>query len=461
MSKHNEEREAEKRANELKRLHNLRAPVAETVAWSELGYSFSGVASKVDVAESTVKSRIESVEDRFGYGAAITKSASERSGPLVGELVERACPVVGCDASAGVHSVTGARMTFPAPSGELKRALEAAGRKGDTHVCVSCGESFSLADGDAGDSDLPLPSIRAESRWIAHRKSDKRPCAPWLSGDTDPVDGQNVYNQTDFATASEWVSKLTGVGLGIVPRAGDDVVAVDLDGCRDPESGEVDDDALDIVARLDSYTEVSISGTGLHVFVRGALPANVEAKEDGVEMYTRGQYVSVTFDHVDGTPTEARERPDALSALFSEYGGAVDRIEDRTPFDGEAPEDPFYRTPVDAVYPEAVPGRNVAHPIHGSDTGANFRVDGDARSKWRCWRHSVSGNVSQLLAMRYLVESEGRNPDTIHCGGVCRDMREDDGLFTEVWAWSVAEGIVSGESVPPRVDPSALPDPDE
>lgn len=37
------------------------------------------------------------------------------------------------------------------------------------------------------------------------------------------------------------------------------------------------------------------------------------------------------------------------------------------------------------------------HPFHGSDTGKNFRVDGD---KWFCFRHNVGGGALQLLAIR-------------------------------------------------------------
>lgn len=59
-----------------------------------------------------------------------------------------------------------------------------------------------------------------------------------------------------------------GVGLmlgGEHAPSGHVVGGVDLDSCRDAKTGELDQWAADVVKMLDSYTEVSPSGTGLHV----------------------------------------------------------------------------------------------------------------------------------------------------------------------------------------------------
>ncbi len=49
---------------------------------------------------------------------------------------------------------------------------------------------------------------------------------------------------------------------------------IDLDSCRDPETGHIEAWAMKIVELLDSYTEVSPSGRGLHVWVRGKVPGD-------------------------------------------------------------------------------------------------------------------------------------------------------------------------------------------
>src|SRR5215471_11091232 len=51
-------------------------------------------------------------------------------------------------------------------------------------------------------------------------------------------------------------------GVGFVFAGGGGIVGVDLDGCRDPETGLLEPWAGEIVERVDSYTEASPSDTG-------------------------------------------------------------------------------------------------------------------------------------------------------------------------------------------------------
>ena len=60
---------------------------------------------------------------------------------------------------------------------------------------------------------------------------------------------------------------------------------IDLDDCRDPETGEIASWAQQIVDALESYTEVSPSGRGLHILVKAALPEHVGRKQGAVEVY--------------------------------------------------------------------------------------------------------------------------------------------------------------------------------
>jgi primase-polymerase (primpol)-like protein len=93
---------------------------------------------------------------------------------------------------------------------------------------------------------------------------------------------------------------------------------VDLDGCRDPATSELASWARDIVDRLDSYTEVSPSGSGIHILVEGELPPGRNRRGD-VEMYDEARFFTVTTDHLDGTPTSLERRQDALLGVHYEY----------------------------------------------------------------------------------------------------------------------------------------------
>jgi len=53
---------------------------------------------------------------------------------------------------------------------------------------------------------------------------------------------------------------------------------VDLDHCRDAATGVIEPWAMEIVEKLDTYTEISPSGTGLHLIGRGAAGARTGSR---------------------------------------------------------------------------------------------------------------------------------------------------------------------------------------
>jgi putative DNA primase/helicase len=104
-------------------------------------------------------------------------------------------------------------------------------------------------------------------------------------------------------------------GVGFVFTEDDPFAGIDLDHCRDSETGVVAPWARKIVDALDSYTEVSPSGTGLHIFVKATLPGRNNRKGP-VEMYESRRYFTLTGHHLEGTPTEIHERQYVLERLY-------------------------------------------------------------------------------------------------------------------------------------------------
>jgi putative DNA primase/helicase len=105
-------------------------------------------------------------------------------------------------------------------------------------------------------------------------------------------------------------------GIGFVFTASDPFCGVDLDACVDPNTGEIASWASEIVRELDTYTEYSPSGTGLHVLLRAELPpgGNRSAR---IEMYDRGRFFTVSGRRLRGTSHVLEERQEQLSALHS------------------------------------------------------------------------------------------------------------------------------------------------
>jgi primase-polymerase (primpol)-like protein len=164
--------------------------------------------------------------------------------------------------------------------------------------------------------------------WIGFRieedddgKLKKVPKAPFMSSkqtlyDTNPTSRRDAVT---FAEAIEFVHESKerlgedgADGVGLVLSDDDDIAGVDLDGCRDAKTGEVEDWAFDIVRQLDSYTEVSPSGTGLHVLVKGELDDEFQQKNDelGLEMYDSDRFLTFTGRWIPSTRSEIKDRHD-------------------------------------------------------------------------------------------------------------------------------------------------------
>ncbi len=90
---------------------------------------------------------------------------------------------------------------------------------------------------------------------------------------------------------------------GYLLTKGSVICVIDLDNCRNPETGEIADWAWKIIKALSSYTEVSPSGTGVHIVIDGEKPENSRSRfyleGHEVEVYDSNRYVTFTGDVVD------------------------------------------------------------------------------------------------------------------------------------------------------------------
>jgi putative DNA primase/helicase len=112
---------------------------------------------------------------------------------------------------------------------------------------------------------------------------------------------------------------------------GDGWAGVDLDKVHDPLTGVVEPWALDVVALLDSYTESSVSRTGIHVLCHGHLPPGRRAQNmpngQKIEMYDRARLFACTGQPY-GPERDIEDRTDRLKtlheAVFGPAAAAVD-----------------------------------------------------------------------------------------------------------------------------------------
>jgi putative DNA primase/helicase len=129
----------------------------------------------------------------------------------------------------------------------------------------------------------------------------------WTKHPYNPGNGRKA-SSTELLTWSPFEDVLAAYetgkydGVGFVFSSGDAYTGVDLDGCRDPENGEVARWAIRVIKGLGGYSETSPSGGGMHVIVRGELSEGVRHKVRGPAGGTIEAYSTKRFFTVTGMP---------------------------------------------------------------------------------------------------------------------------------------------------------------
>ncbi|HML45696.1 MAG TPA: DNA primase, partial [Clostridia bacterium] len=114
-------------------------------------------------------------------------------------------------------------------------------------------------------------------------------------------------------------SRYTFTGLGFVFTEECGIVGVDIDHCREAD-GSLNDTARIVLEKFPSYTEVSPSGTGLHIFYHGAMPGKGNKNSaTGVEMYSTGRYFTMTGQHLEGMPEDIADGAAALPWIHEAF----------------------------------------------------------------------------------------------------------------------------------------------
>lgn len=124
-----------------------------------------------------------------------------------------------------------------------------------------------------------------------------------------PEDRAKLVTFEEAAKASLVVHDVAGLGIALGPVAGTDIIlaGIDLDHCY--RNGELDGRAQEILTAAYTYAERSPSGQGLHVLGLGDIGTT---KTQGLEIYSRGRFFTVTGDAFDAC-TELGEIGEAAS----------------------------------------------------------------------------------------------------------------------------------------------------
>ncbi len=130
--------------------------------------------------------------------------------------------------------------------------------------------------------------------WKLEKRNGKPTKAPYIAGGVGRASSTDLMTWRTFEAAVQALKSGRYDGVGFVFCSADPFVGVDLDGCRDPETGEIAEWAQEII---DSFTDVvlleaSPSGRGVHIITRGTCRDGINTK--AVEVYGQDRYFTVT-----------------------------------------------------------------------------------------------------------------------------------------------------------------------
>ncbi|MFB6182026.1 MAG: hypothetical protein ABEJ24_03970 [Candidatus Magasanikbacteria bacterium] len=172
-----------------------------------------------------------------------------------------------------------------------------------------------------------IPDTLKSSNWVvwkAKKKDDRVTKIPYDPSNTDNyAKTDSPHTWSDFKTALEAYKSDNFDGFGFV-FTDTDYAGIDLDDCRNPENGNLSSKAEEIVERMDSYTEISPSGKGLHIIIKAELPSdkgrktgNIEGMKE-IEMYDNVRFFTMTGNTLDEAPGYIKDNQEELNNLFRE-----------------------------------------------------------------------------------------------------------------------------------------------
>ena len=168
-------------------------------------------------------------------------------------------------------------------------------------------------------------ALTALPQWVCWRlepdpkgRDAKVPYDPKSGGKASSTNPE-TWATLELAQEAQRQYMYTGLGFVFTKQAG--IVGVDIDHCVDPATGALNETAAAILEKLPlTYIEISPSGTGLHIFLRGAMPAGgSKNSRSGVEMYSNARYFTMTATPYKDAPLDIAADDGALAWIHETY----------------------------------------------------------------------------------------------------------------------------------------------
>lgn len=174
--------------------------------------------------------------------------------------------------------------------------------------------------------------LRTLSQWVTWRidASDNKPTkVPYDARTGRRAKSNDPSTWCDFGAAVAAYRTGRYAGIGFMLGEGDGLAGVDLDHVLDPDTGEIEEWAIEVIERFGgSYVERSPSGTGFRIFCRGKPQRSGKGTpQKRVEVYAHPshRYLTVTGRWWPDSATTVTDQQAALDWLHDRFFAAADK----------------------------------------------------------------------------------------------------------------------------------------
>ena len=154
--------------------------------------------------------------------------------------------------------------------------------------------------------------LRTLKQFVCATSQDKLPKNPFTGGNAQ-TNNPSTWGTYDDAVKGCRKYGFDYVGFVFTENTSTPYFGVDLDHCLDNV-----DFCDEFVETLQSYTEISKSGKGIHIICKGKLPDGSRRK-GGVEMYSSGRYFICTGNIYNEKYTTIRDCTEEIKILHAKY----------------------------------------------------------------------------------------------------------------------------------------------
>lgn len=220
---------------------------------------------------------------------------------------------------------------------------------------------------------IPL-EIKKTRRWVGYKvevRDGKQTKVPYNAILGSYAKSNDPSTWTTFGVAISGCTKYGFAGIGFMlgkdTETDNHYLGIDLDNHDEPDFQEI---ANDFIETLNSYTEYSHSGKGIHIICKGTKPVG-RCRKSNIEMYDNGRFFTMSGNVIKNLPIA--ERNQEIQDLWERYIEVEEQIiEANNSLEGGITFGKNYRSSTVEITPTNMSDYELMDKIRSSRYGTEF-----------------------------------------------------------------------------------------